>query len=121
MEDRVKGFTNALDAIAGQASTNIPANAPWKPDWTTTSHIVNTNVIPNLRLLLAEILGATDAAIPNKEQNKALKHIIRSSFDRTYFDIHQRAYPDCNYSSGPGYALSPETDRYKAFSDVLIK
>lgn len=58
---------------------------------------LNNNVMPNLRVLLADVIGAVDASIPNKEQNRAVKHIIRTAFDRVYYDILTRAYPDANY------------------------
>ena len=81
------------------------------------SEVVNGNVMPNIRVLLAEVIGALDASIPNKDQNKAVKHIIRSAFDRAYFDILSRAYPDCNYGqSGGDYAVSPAVNRTEAFS-----
>ena len=84
--------------------------------------IVSNVVIPNLMVLLGETLGAIDAAIPNKDQNRAVKHIIRTSFDRTYFDILRRAYPEAEFAQGSdSYALRPEPDRNKAFASTNLK
>ena len=89
-------------------------------DQETVSHVVNYNVMPNIRVLLAEVIGALDASIPNRDQNKAVKHIIRGAFDRAYFDIVSRAYPDGNFGQSSGYAIEP-ADRSKAFSEIFIK
>lgn len=85
-----------------------------------TSNVLSDNVIPNLRVLLAEVLRAINVSIPNKDQNRSVTEIIRAAFDRAYFDINTRAFPDTGYSQGPGYALSPEPDRYKAFSHCTL-
>jgi hypothetical protein len=81
--------------------------------------VVNANVIPNLRVLLANVLGAIDASIPNKDQNRALRHIIRTEFDRAHQDILQRAYPTCSFGF-EGYSLDPELSRSKAFSQATL-
>lgn len=90
-------------------------------DFQTTSHLVNGVVIPNLTVLLANVLGAVDAAIPNKDQNKAVKHIVRTAFDGAYMDILQRAYPDSAFGHTGGYALEPQPDRSKAFDQGMLK
>jgi hypothetical protein len=84
-----------------------------------TASVLNANVIPNLRVLLGETLRAINASIPNKEQNRSVTEIIREAFDRAYFDIYGRAFPDCTYGQSGGYALTPEPNRAKAFSDCL--
>ena len=89
-------------------------------DHETVSNVVNYNVMPNIRVLLADVIGALDASIPNRDQNKAVKHIIRQAFDRAYFDIISRAYPDGNFGQSGGYAIEP-ADRSKAFSEIFIK
>jgi hypothetical protein len=80
---------------------------------------LNSNVMPNLRVLLGETLRAINASIPNKEQNRSVTEIIREAFDRAYFDIYGRAFPDCTYGQSGGYALTPEPNRAKAFADCL--
>jgi len=84
------------------------------------THIVNANVIPNLRVLLASALGAIDAAIPNKDQNRAVRHIVRTQFDAAYADILQRAYPTCQFGWESCYAVEPELSRSKAFSGLTV-
>ena len=89
-------------------------------DRETVSNVALYNVMPNIRVLLAEVIGALDASIPNKDQNRAVKHIIRQAFDRAYFDIISRAYPDGNFGqSGGDYAVSPAVNRIEAFSTSL--
>ena len=65
----------------------------------TISHIVNDITIPSLRMLLTQVLTTIDVAIPNKDQNRAVKRTIREDFDTAYFGILGRAYPECNYAS----------------------
>jgi hypothetical protein len=93
---------------------------PWRPDSETVGHVINCIAIPNLRVVLGNVLGAIDASIPNKEQNKAVKHIVRTSFDEAYYDILRRAYPDFQFGSGGGYAIEPEVNRGKAFTHSLV-
>jgi hypothetical protein len=87
----------------------------------STSIVMNGIVTPNLRVLLADVLGALDASIPNRDQNKAVKHIVRTAFDRTYYDILRRAYPDTSFGHDGGYAVEPEPDRAKVFSGSTLK
>jgi hypothetical protein len=90
-------------------------------DEITVTQVVNGIVIPNLRVMLASVLGTIDASVPNKDQNKAIKHLIRKQFDDAYSDIVRRAYPDSNFSFDGGYAVEPELDRAKAFSQGFLK
>jgi predicted outer membrane protein len=74
----------------------------------TTSHIVNDITIPSLRMLLTQVLTTIDVAIPNKDQNRAVKRTIREDFDTAYLGILGRAYPECNYAGTEGrFALDP--------------
>ena len=87
----------------------------------TVCRIVNGIVTPNLRVLLHGVLGAIDASIPNKDQNKAVKHIVRTQFDEAYFDILRRSYPDSNFASGPDYSVTPESNRGRAMPEGFWK
>lgn len=78
--------------------------------------VLNSNVVPNMRVLLGEMLRLVDASIPNKDQNRSMKEILRASFDRAYFSIYTHAFPDCNYQSGAGYALEPAANHFEAFT-----
>lgn len=109
-------FFNALDIATGRATAQDPYWNEKVATLRTKVEVMNGAVLPNMRLLLGEVIGVIDASIPNKDQNRAIKHLVRSAFDRAYFDINSRVYPEANYAQGPGYALSPETDRTKAFS-----
>jgi hypothetical protein len=72
------------------------------------SHAVNDIAIPSLRILLTSVLNTVDIAIPNKDQNKAVKRTIRDDFDTAYFGILGRAFPDCTFGQTTGsYAISP--------------
>jgi hypothetical protein len=87
----------------------------------TVVQIVNGIVTPNLRVLLASVLGAIDASIPNKDQNKAVKHIMRKAFDDAYCNILERSYPDTNFGFNSEYNLEPEPNRAKAYAEGFLK
>jgi hypothetical protein len=93
----------------------IPSNLP------TVFHIVNGVVTPNLEILLGSVLGTIDASIPNKEQNRAVKHIIRKDFDEAYYDILRRSFPDDDFGFSGEYAIQPETSKDKAFHLATLK
>jgi hypothetical protein len=70
--------------------------------------VVNSIVTPSLQILLASVLGTVDASVPNKEQNKAIKHLLRKQFDDAYLNIQRLSYPDMNLgASGGEYYLTP--------------
>ena len=78
----------------------------------TVMYTVEHVVTPALAKLLAKILSTTDASIPNKDQNRAVKRIIRDEFDETYFRVLRGAFPDCQVGQSAGsYALEPEPDK----------
>ena len=78
----------------------------------TVMYTVEHVVTPALAKLLAKVLSTTDASIPNKDQNKAVKRIIRDEFDETYFRILRGAFPDMQFGQVSGsYALEPEPDK----------
>jgi hypothetical protein len=126
-----------LDYIPKFDEGEIPAETPLSPEYSqpsvfdsnptaydvaikTTTHIVSGAVTPNLELLLGSVLGTIDASIPNKEQNKAVKHIIRMAFDEAYSDILRRSYPSTFSFSGE-YCLEPLTRKEVAFQRGSIK
>ena len=86
-------------------------------DEMTVTHVVNGIISPNLRVMLASVLGTIDASVPNKDQNKAIKHLVRKQFDDAYCDIMRRAYPDCGFATDMDYILSPEPNRAKALAE----
>ena len=94
------------------------SNEQSKPDYLTTVYIVNSIVIPNLRLLLGNVINAINASVPNKDQNKAITHIVRQSFDEMYFDVLRKAYPDCNFEQDGTYAVSPSMKRSEVFATL---
>jgi hypothetical protein len=114
-KDIVPIFSNPADAEKYAAERAYVKSIP------TVVRIVNGTVEPNLRVLLASVLGTIDASMPNKEQNKAVKHIIRKDFDDAYFDILRRSYPDSNFASDESdYAVQPEPNKRKAFSEGFL-
>jgi hypothetical protein len=82
---------------------------------------VDDIVMPEFRVLLASVLGTIDASIPNKDQNKAVKHLIRKHFDDAYYDVLKRFYPDANWATDCEYAVDPEPSRSKAFAHGNLK
>ncbi len=90
-------------------------------DEMTVTQVVNGIVIPNLRVLLASVLGTVDASVPNKDQNKAIKHLVRKQFDDAYLNIIQRAYPNSSFGTDLDYMVDPEPNRAKAFAQGFLK
>lgn len=122
--DNVKGtsasFHSALDIAMGQDQPYDPLRDAGNIG--LIGKLVNGNAVPHLRLLLGSILTTLDASIPNKDQNRAVKHLIRTQFDHAYGGILQRAYPDCQFGHAPGgYALSPASNASEAFQESLIQ
>ena len=78
----------------------------------SVDQVVNSVVIPTLRKLLAKMLSTTDASVPNKDQNRAIKKIIREAFDDVYFEVLRGAFPDVSFGQSVGsYAIDPEPDK----------
>ena len=75
--------------------------------------VVNGIVTPNLQILLAAVLGTVDASIPNKDQNRAVKHLVRKQFDSAFLDIQSRSYPNCNFGSSSDYLLEPNPSAFQ--------
>lgn len=81
------------------------------------ARIVNGIVCPNLQFLLANVVGVVDASIPNKEQNRAVKDIIRKQFDGVWIEIERLCWPNANFCGPDGdYMLHPEPNRAKAYA-----
>jgi hypothetical protein len=108
-----------LDPSTGIAATHLstPGNyvalnsAVVIPTHTVNS-AVNQVVIPALAKLLAKIISAIEASLPNKDQNRAVKRIVRENFDEAYFRILAGSFPDCQFGSNDSfYALEPEPDK----------
>jgi hypothetical protein len=87
----------------------------------TVIQIVNGVVTPTLQVLLYDVLGVIDASIPNKDQNRAVKNIIRNSFDKAYIDILRESCPDSNFTFGPGHSLEPSPDKSNAILSANLK
>ena len=75
-------------------------------------HAIHQITIPSLRMLLTQMLNVIDIAVPNKDQNRAIKRTIREDFDTAYFGILGRAFPNMAFGQAEGsYALEPEPDK----------
>lgn len=83
--------------------------------------IVNGVVTPELQVLLSNILSTIDASIPNKDQNRAVRHLIRKAFDDSYFHILRLSYPDMIFAYGPDYAVQPKQSRGEAIMEASLK
>jgi hypothetical protein len=60
--------------------------------------LLGQTVAPKLRLLRESILEAIDASIPNKDQNRAVKNIVRKQFDKSYTDIVFESIPSLTFT-----------------------
>lgn len=113
-------FIKALDSAIAAATASGPDIPPLArlENVGIVCTVVNGIVTPNLQILLASVLGTIDASIPNKEQNRAVKHLVRKQFDDAYIDIQRRAYPDCAFGASAEYYLEPNA---KAFQVGTIR
>jgi len=103
-------LTTTIDEVTDNGADNKPA-VPFlaRPENIgVVCTVVNSIVTPSLQILLASVLGTVDASVPNKEQNKAIKHLLRKQFDDAYLNIQRLSYPDMNLGvSGGEYYLAP--------------
>ena len=103
-----KNTTGGVDSSVTSATTTLTPDDLEKDRSGVMHRAINDIAIPSLRMLLTQVLNVVDVAIPNKDQNKAVKRTIREDFDTAYFGILGRAYPNVNYANSEGsYALSP--------------
>lgn len=65
-------------------------------------------VKPNLQILLAMVLGDIDASIPNKDQNKAVKNLVRRQFDEQMLEIQRMWVQISHYGTTDQYLLKPD-------------
>ncbi len=63
------------------------------PKGTYFGYIHASNVQYFVARLLCNCISLLDATIPNKDQNKAVKHLLRKEFDRAILDVHKMAWP----------------------------
>ena len=120
--------TVTIDEVTADSTNNVAFTTEQRPDVPILARPENTGIVcqvtngivtPCLQVLLHSVLGAIDASIPNKEQNRAVKHIVRKQFDDAYLNICRLAYPDMNMgASGGEYYLEPNA---KAFSQGTIR
>ena len=106
------------EAKTNQANTTISLTTnPIEnlPEGTYFGFIHASNVQIDLAKLLANVLSQIDASVPNKDQNRAMKHLIRKQFDKTLMEIHEMAWPslgDPNQQNAcppvSGYILEPQ-------------
>jgi hypothetical protein len=111
-------FTNVEAVVKAATDDSDPSTRTFtaieleKDRTESVSYIVNYVTMPSLRVLLTKVLSAIDASTPNKEQNRAVKKIVRDAFDEAYFRILHGAYPMATYGQSEGYyALEPEPDK----------
>jgi hypothetical protein len=107
--------TSAIDTPAA------PIDFSKLPEGTYYGFIHASNVQYYMAKLLGNALSLVDSSIPNKEQNKAMKHLLRKQFDSALMDVHNMAWPSSNDPAcqkghqasntpvGNGYMLQPES------------
>ena len=62
--------------------------------------------------LLSDVLFIVDASIPNKDQNRSVRHLIRASFDEHCLIISKKANPEGrDLPLHGGYYISPRTEK----------
>ena len=116
--------TNSTFIFTAEAATTRPSEEEMKQHaqrLLATTNIVNGIVVPNLRVLLFEVLNAIEASIPNRDQNRAAKHIVRTRFDQAYLDIVSRAFPDSSYASSGSYVVEPSRNLSDAMTQTGLK
>lgn len=66
------------------------------------------SVTREVRLFLGKLLCVVDATVPNKEQNRAVKSIVRKDIDQLYLSLEASAFPgrSMGYQS-TGHLLEP--------------
>jgi hypothetical protein len=79
-------------AVAPQPSPNTP----------TWGMLPIESVRYHLERVVSSTLNLIDAAIPNKDQNRALKHLFRTKIDEAYISQINVAYADPNGMQQPG-------------------
>jgi hypothetical protein len=90
----VKLTEKELGHMAGVENLQIPApTASPKINFRETTVIGHGVFVENLRTLLTSVLRTVDASIPNKDQNRAVKHILRKEFDAAYISVMESVYP----------------------------
>ena len=120
--------TVTIDNVTGNSTgftgtANIPPSDPIDfskiPEGTYYGFIHASNAQYYVARLLGNVLSQIDASVPNKDQNKAMKHLVRKEFDRAIMDVNQMAWPsigglDCQKAQQvvtgliDGYILQPE-------------
>ena len=84
----VKLTEKELGAMAGVENLQIPTPTAFpKINFREETVIGDGVFVENLRTLLTSVLRTVDASIPNKDQNRAVKHILRKEFDAAYISV----------------------------------
>jgi len=106
--------------VAANPEANAEAlldSAPYPKPGVPVDAVTDYNVIkpyfdgvvkPNLQILLAMVLGDVDAAIPNKDQNKAVKNLIRRQFDEQMLEMQRMWVQRSHYGTTDQYLLKPD-------------
>jgi hypothetical protein len=82
-----------LDYIPKFDEVEIPADDGPLVDEDSATLMLNAIVTPNLKNLLRSTLRLIEASIPNKDQSKAVKHLVRRQFDDAFVNINRRLFP----------------------------
>jgi hypothetical protein len=62
------------------------------------------------RKLLTTTIALVDTSIPNKDQNRAFKHLFRKAMDQEFIHLHNLAYPPPEGYAQHGYRGSTPAD-----------
>jgi hypothetical protein len=116
--------TTAAEVPTGNSAPSLPAAMRTPAENEIYGYIHSSNAQYFMGRLLGNVLSLVDASIPNKDQNKATKHLTRKAFDSALMDIHNMAWPSLGDPTkdkqsaamtgsaiqiGNGYILQPES------------
>lgn len=71
--------------------------------------LIDCSVVGNLRILLNDMRLTIDSAIPNKDQNRALRAIVEEKFNMTFWNIAREAHPEIGFRKIPQFLMTYDT------------
>jgi hypothetical protein len=71
--------------------------------------LIDCSVVGNLRILLTDMRLTIDSAIPNKDQNRALRAIVEEKFNMTFWNIAREAHPEIGFRKIPNFLMTYDT------------
>jgi hypothetical protein len=108
-------YRHSCGSVARYIGYDRNASSEPAPFECASGYIHEAHANGQLRRLCAKLLNIIDAAIPNKDQNRAVKAITRKALDDAHLSLMKLAYPSTKESGQeacpppPGeYWITPE-------------